>query len=248
MVADHTGTIDRQQRSVRRYAAQDFISVLIGGHNVYICGSHCGEYTSRPAGGTAGRQSPVGGRETHDTRAQTTIDLAVGISLFLLVLTFVFLFVPDLLEPFNTGSQEETVAVNRAADELTQRQLGNASEPYVLNATCTAKFFDREDPGTCNYGDGETVGQQLGLDGRLRVNVTVTRVGHPDLGDGDDIHCWDADTTSLTVKSSGDCTSGSGDVALQAGPAFEQGSVSSVSARRVVTLDGQAVSLTVVMW
>jgi len=183
---------------------------------------------------------------TNDTRAQTTIDLAVGISLFLLVLTFVFLFVPDLLEPFNTGSQEETVAVNRAADELTQRQLGNASEPYVLNATCTAKFFDREDPGSCNYGDGETVGQQLGLDDRLSVNVTVTRVGHPDLRDGDDIHCWDADTTSLTVKSS--CTHSGSDIALQAGPSFEQGSVSSVSARRVVTLDGQAVSLTVVMW
>lgn len=180
-------------------------------------------------------------------RGQTTVDFAIGISLFLVVLVFVFLFVPDLLQPFTAGAQEETVAVNRIADELSQRMLGSASEPYVLGATCTKRFFAGESPGDCGYS-GATLAQRLDLESRQHVNVTVTDAKNIEITDRSNVLCWNATTDSLTSVNTTDCTPASGDVSLQAGENLRQGSVSSVSARRIVLLDNQTVSIKVVMW
>jgi len=183
-------------------------------------------------------------------RGQTTIDFAIGVSLFLLVVVFVFLFVPDLLEPFNSGTQEETVAVNRVADELSQRQLGNAGDPYVVSTTCAVAFFDNETgPSECTFaksGSPSPVGDQLDLTARQRINVTITRVNATNISDPDSILCWDDGNSTLTSKS--DCTPSGNDVDLQRGEDLPLGSSSSVSARRVLTMDGQAVSMTVVVW
>lgn len=180
-------------------------------------------------------------------RGQTTIDFAIGVSLFLLVVVFVFLFVPELLEPFNSGSQEETVAVNRVADELSQRQLGTAKDPYVLNATCAVQFFRGLSPGNCNYQDG-TFREQLDLDPRTDVNVTFTRVEGTNITDTSDVLCWDASEDELIQSNTCSPSASPSDVVLQRGDNVPLGSSSSVSARRVVTMDGQAISITVVMW
>lgn len=184
---------------------------------------------------------------TGGQRGQTTIDFAIGVSLFLLVVVFVFLFVPDLLDPFNSGTQEETVAVNRVADELSQRQLGTASDLYVLNATCTVRFFDNASAPNCGFDDKQPFDDQMNIDARQRINVTFTRLDGTNVSDPDNVLCWDDSKDAVTTKT-GSCNTGSGDVVFRRGESLPVGSSSSVSARRVVTLDGRAVSMTVVMW
>lgn len=178
-------------------------------------------------------------------RGQTTLDFAIGISIFVLVILFVFLFVPNLLEPFNSGSQEETVGVNRVADELSQRILGSSQEPYILNATCTAAFFDDRAPDDCNFESG-SIEEQLDLELRNRVNVTVTKAKAIDITDDSAIQCWDDSANNLTTKDS--CDTDDGDVVLQRGDSVPRGSSSSISARRIVLLDDRAVSIKVVLW
>lgn len=178
-------------------------------------------------------------------RGQTTLDFAIGISLFVVVMLFVFLFVPNLFHPFNSGSQEETAAVSRVADELSQRMLGSIDDPYILNSTCTVRFFDNEPAGTCNF-DGTTVDEQFNLELRNHVNVTVTSPEHINITSPDDIRCWDDSKNAVTSKS--DCSASGADVALQTGDPLPVGTSSAISARRVVMLDGQLVSIKVVMW
>lgn len=175
-------------------------------------------------------------------RGQTTIDFAIGISVFLVVLVFVFLFVPNLLEPFNTGTQEETVAVNRLADELSGRMLGNVSDPYIVSSACTTRFFDGRSPGPCDFRDG-SIEDQLRLEGRQNVNVTITRLEAIDITNETDVQCWDRTNRSTVNASASGC-----DVRLQRGESVPRGSGSSVSARRVINIEGEAVSIKVVMW
>lgn len=190
------------------------------------------------------RRAATGSRERwlEARRGQTTIDFAIGISVFLVVLIFVFLFVPDLLEPFNTGTQEETVAVNRLADELSSRMLGNVSDPYIVSAACTKRFFDGRDPGPCDFRDG-SIEDQLRLEDRQNVNVTITRTNAIDITNETDVQCWDNTNRSAVNATKSGC-----DIRLTRGDSVPSGSSSSVSARRVVNLDGEAVSIKVVMW
>ncbi|NLV10434.1 hypothetical protein GOC74_10890 [Halomicrobium mukohataei] len=176
------------------------------------------------------------------TRGQTTLDFAFGMSLFLAVVLFVFLFVPGVVEPFTAGAQEETVAVDRVADDLSRAMLGSAERPKVLNATCTAAFFDNRSESGCHFA-GETTNERLGLDGRQRVNVTVTRNGTT-AREGASPLCWDADAAALRDQS--DCESG--DVSLQVGEPTTDDVDESVTARRVVSLHREVVTLEVVLW
>lgn len=75
-------------------------------------------------------------------RGQTTLDFAIGIGVFLLVVAFTLAFIPGLVDPFTGGLEEETVAVNRVADSLSQGTLGDPSKPYVLDRECTIIFFE----------------------------------------------------------------------------------------------------------
>lgn len=179
----------------------------------------------------------VGRRER---RAQTTLDFAIGMSIFLLTLTFVLVFVPGMLAPFSGGAQAETPAVNRVADELTQGTLGNASEPYVLDAECTAELFTTGAPATCNF-DGATLAERVGVLERQPVNVTI----RSDLHDSgtDSVLCWDAGAATLRAEGDTGC-----DTVLSGGSKPSGSGGKTVSARRVALLDGEDVTVEVVMW
>ena len=82
------------------------------------------------------------------SRGQTTLDFAIGVSVFLIVVAFVLAFVPGMLDPFVTGSEEEPVVANRVADSLSQGRLGAPSDPYSLSVTCTTAFFAEGETGT----------------------------------------------------------------------------------------------------
>ena len=87
-------------------------------------------------------------------RGQTTLDFAVGVSIFLVVVAFVVAFVPTMLEPFEQSAQEETAVADRLADQLATDLLAeNVSEPYVLDRECTVVFFESREDGNDPGGD-----------------------------------------------------------------------------------------------
>lgn len=56
-------------------------------------------------------------------RAQTTIDYMAGMSIFLLTVAFVFQFMNSLFAPFQTTSDDVTLAADRASTVLVERLL-----------------------------------------------------------------------------------------------------------------------------
>jgi hypothetical protein len=129
-------------------------------------------------------------------RAQTQLDFAVGVGVFLVVTAFVLSFVPGMLEPFESGNQEETVAANRVADQLVGGMLGSPDEPYVLDRECTIVFFEVADDNVDGNGDGfnepysdaetydvdncnfddDPVVERVGLDTNPSLNVRIRLV------------------------------------------------------------------------
>jgi len=190
--------------------------------------------TGRSAAGPAGR------------RGQTTIDFALGISIFLVALAFIVVFVPGMLQPFVGGSQAETPAANRVADDLSQRLLGNASEPYVLDTDCTREFFTAGAPAACQF-DAGTIQEQVGVLDRTNVNVTIR--GNVTSDAGSNTVCWNGANDQFVEQDDANCSPGvGGDVLLSRGsdPTVQSGKT--ISARRVALLQGHAVSIEVVLW
>lgn len=179
------------------------------------------------------------------SRGQTTLDFAVGISIFLAIVLFIFLFVPGILTTFTAGSPEETVTANRVADDLAMGLLGSPSEPNVWDQECTVAFFSGSAPAGCNFG-GSTTNERLGIAPRENVNVTVTGNVSADPDPGSDRLCWDDSEAALGEADSG-CT-GTNDVVLVAGDDAPTTNADSVTATRVVSLHGEAVTVEVVMW
>jgi len=187
----------------------------------------------------------VGGslRSKECRRGQTTLDFAIGMSLFLSVVIFIFLFIPGLLSPFSAGIQEETVTTDRVADGLTMGMLGSPQQPYVLDEHCTREFFaGNAPPSGCGYESGASTEERVGLDPvRENVNVTIrgNATGTPA---ADEILCWDGATEEL-VAASGSCGT-----VLTTGGNPPTNNDASVTALRVVSLNGQDVTVRVVMW
>jgi len=111
-------------------------------------------------------------------RGQTTIDFAVGMGLFLVLVAFVFAFLPSLFAPFDSDSGASLVAADRSADRLVNDLLlTDPADPGVLDKRCTHEFFaENAMPGDCgasaNAGSLETA--LFGdADPTRRVNVSL---------------------------------------------------------------------------
>ena len=117
-------------------------------------------------------------RET--ARGQTVLDFAIGMSVFLLAVAFVFAFVPSLLEPFATSEGSHTIVAERGAAHLTETSLSAGSAPGVLSAACTAAFFGENgsNGNDCDWThDADAVAEEIGAGEFRSVNVTITRDG-----------------------------------------------------------------------
>ncbi len=176
-------------------------------------------------------------------RGQTTLDFAIGTSLFLGIVLLVFLFVPGALDPFTEGAQAETVTADRVADDLAYGLLGSPQEPGVLDRACTVAFFDNESPGECRF-EGNTTHERLGLSEHRGINVTVNA---SDASDGPSRHCWNESAGRLAEVEEGNCGS-SDDIILTAGDPLTQTDTSSVTAVRTVSLFRTDVTIIVEMW
>ena len=180
---------------------------------------------SRRDGGRSGRTRRAGaGGSPRSGRAQTTIDYAVGVSVFLLVVAFVFGFVPSLISPFTDDATDAVVVADRAADRLTGDLLvADPARPSVLDADCTVGFFDDSlTPADCRYGPNAS-----DLDGALGIG-SPTRSVNVTLVDG---------TGSRTLDGT----------ELAAGPEPARGADVSVS-RRAVLLDDRDWTVFVRVW
>lgn len=173
-------------------------------------------------------------------RGQTTLDFATGVSVFLLVILFVFTFVPGILTPFTQTAQEETVTVNRVADLISKDIVAEPGQPYLLDGRCTAALMSPgSDPG-CDL-DGSTLAAKLNLGEFQSVNVTVT--GSPGRG-GDELLCWN--TTHGRVVNASD--GGACETVLRAGETTPDNAGSVVTARRVVTVGDRIAAMEVRVW
>lgn len=128
--------------------------------------------------------------DSSSKRGQTTIDFAVGVSVFLLAVIFIFSFVPSLFAPFDSD-QSLLTASDRIADTLTQDMLvteqDGAAQRYVLERDCTTTYFERVNgnlesvPSQCRYPDSvknvtTSVGFKsgpVGVGQTKDVNVTI---------------------------------------------------------------------------
>jgi hypothetical protein len=187
-------------------------------------------------------------------RGQTTLDFAIGISLFLVVIVFVFSFVPGMLQPFVVTGAEHPVMADRLGDRLAQGQLGHPEEPFVLENDCAVEFFNDSryndglgSPSDCRY-DGNALHERAGVTNTSNLNVTLE--GNTTAGvAGSTTLCWDRDpaTPTLNQTGSGNC-GGSDDVTLTTGGAPPTANDATVTARRVVSLAGEDVTMKVVVW
>jgi hypothetical protein len=176
-------------------------------------------------------------------RGQTTFDFAIGVSIFLLALTAVILFIPGTLGPFTQGGQEDIGAANRMAASLSGGLLGDPARPYTLNETCTDRFFRNATSGSCRF-QGATLNERVGADAHQKVNVTIRSNLSSD-ADGSDILCWDGNANDL-VEIDDNCDSAYTELKIGNTPPTSSGT--SVTARRIVQMEGTQVSLVVEVW
>lgn len=175
-------------------------------------------------------------------RGQTTLDFVIGIVIFLAVMFFVFGFVPGILEPFEIAGEDTPAHSDRIANSLAQEQLGNASSPYVLDRYCTVAFFEEsEPPEECNY-EGATLQERFNLPDYRAVNVTIE--GNLSGGTTSSVLCWDDDPSDPGLAEGEDCT----DNEFAIGDDMPDVGGSTITARRVVSLHGESVTLRVVVW
>lgn len=156
-------------------------------------------------------------------RAQTLNDFAIGTTLFLFTILFVFAFIPSIFAP--TGISADTgdaIRVDRNADHLTQTVIGESDRTNVLNAPCTKAFFDNSTVAGCDYSP-EPLETTLGhsLQEHHPMHITVqTKSGAVVTYDGIELQRGDTPP-----------------------PRHDQTSI-----RRVVVLDGTTYELKVQTW
>lgn len=188
------------------------------------------------------RRDERGGRLLghRDERGQTTLDFTIGMSLFLVVLIGMLLFVTGTMQPFIQGSQEDIGVADRVADSLAEGLLGDPAKPHITNATCTVEFFNDNSPDYCRH-DGPNLTSRVGVQSHQLVNVTMQANLTAD--EGEEILCWNSSNRTVVHRGSGDC-----DRAFVIGSRPPARSGSTVTARRIVTIEAVDATLRVEVW
>ena len=168
-------------------------------------------------------------------RGQTLPDFAVGVAVFLLVVTFVFLFLPQLALPFE--DQEQPAVAERVTSDLSYNLLAEGENRSELNETCTLEFF-REKVDECSTLTEDPVTAQLGVASTYSVNVTFRNVSS------------DAPVSTLCRADDegplDDCKSG--DVQLAVGPTLPDDDRTIATARQRVYVNDVEGVLEVRVW
>lgn len=97
-------------------------------------------------------------------RGQTTIDFLIAISTFVIVVGFLFAFVPGTTLPFNDGQSANPLIADRAATHLVTDALADPAESSILAGERVVDFFDPDDDPNAD----------LAIAGSKRVHVGIT--------------------------------------------------------------------------
>lgn len=179
-------------------------------------------------------------------RAQTTLDFAIGVTTFLVVVLFLFAFVPGILEPFEVSGEQDVVLSDRLASRLSQDTLADPTAPFALDTVCTVRFFDESTspPASCDY-DGAELQERLRLPSHENLNVSIEGTL---VGTDDDLICWDANDEKLVEADTVACGNHGDDQVLAVGSVPPSANDGTVTARRVVSLNRENVTVKVVVW
>lgn len=105
-------------------------------------------------------------------RGQTSVDFAIAMGLFLVVVTTVFAFAPTLVAPFQ-GSQEDPLVADRLVVQVADQQIAG-DDPGTLDETCTMYFFNGSGGDPCaTFDGGDPYHEKLSVGANDRVNVTL---------------------------------------------------------------------------
>ena len=158
----------------------------------------------------------------HDHRGQTLFDFLVGITLFLAVIAFTVVFVPDLIDPFEPSQDASTILADRGADHLTQNVMRAEGEgPYILDDECTVALFSGNAASACDVSNNE-LGAIVGMNPDSNVHVAITN----------------ADEDIITVDG----------VHMEYGDPVDESTSDVYTATRIVTLNNQRYTLTYNVW
>lgn len=115
------------------------------------------------------------------TRGQTTLDFAVAMSLFIVVLATAIAMVPSLFAPFGASSASDRMVADRVSDRLSNGFLSStAGETARIDANCTREFFDADGDvsARCPYeADADSLPAALGTAAHRNLNVTIEDEG-----------------------------------------------------------------------
>lgn len=185
---------------------------------------------------------PVAGQSAANEppRGQTTLDFALGASLFLLALIGVLVFVSGTMEPFAAGSQEDIGTADRVADSLAEGLLADPAQPHVLDATCTVAFFEGTSPGDCAFS-GTDLPSRVGVKDWQLVNVTMQANMTGDAAE--ETLCWDDTDERVVARGDPAC-----DTVFAVGSTPPVSVGDTVAARRVVWINGTDATMRVEVW
>ena len=169
-------------------------------------------------------------------RAQTGIDFLVAMSVFLIVVGFVFAFVPSMFAPFGGSGVDDALIADRSATQLAESVLvAEPTHPGMLSAACTAVFFDTDDQlenhtalvdeHNCRFDPNDDLTALFGLQEWKSVRVTI--------GAPDNVTYEDGGTVYEIEMQRGDGSPPDG---------------SDTVAQRVVLVDGDVYELRVRVW
>ena len=176
-------------------------------------------------------------------RAQTTLDFAIGIAIFIAVLLFTFAFVPGILEPFEIQGEEEPALSDRVAETLAADMLGSPENPYVLDRYCTVAFFnDTADSSPCSFDNGEDLNQRLDLRSYQNINISIVNSTANNAP-----YCWNSTSNPVEPSVANESFCGSGDDFFEAGDDPTTAGTT-ITARRTVRIGAETATLRVVVW
>lgn len=156
------------------------------------------------------------------TRGQTLNDFAVGVTLFLFTVLFVYAFIPQLLAPFDlSDGGGDPIRSDRTAKHLTEGVLSPEDSTNLLDGDCTEAFFRNMSHSNCPSYSPASLPSLTGNPDTDRLNVTIS----------------DGNNSIVTYNGT---TLARGSV-----PAESENIVSST---RVVELDGNVYYLRVKLW
>ena len=73
-------------------------------------------------------------------RGQTTLDYAFGMSVFLLIVTFVFVATPTLLDPFTVSSTDDSMAQSERIGDVLVTHLATDPDGRSRSRRCSTSF------------------------------------------------------------------------------------------------------------